>query len=321
MDQFMNVTGVNDLYCQRFFVNNVPFNPVDFNTTQTNTQQINYSSGTIPLTRISKNNYNILFIPQNPIPGAYNFISQPNDNIICTTVNANNEPTVLTITNQSSSKSGFRIKSDETEAYNLKVLDGGLKFSDNTVQTTAMTNTYLTNLIQTILNQNLATLVPVGTIMPYAGDLESNVPNGYFWCIGGLTTIEGSPNLFNVIGHKFSYGQYIYPGSYYLPDLRGAHLKGCSVSNIFSGKTTAINSVGNYQFNNVGSHAHLYKDRGSGSYKIANQSPAPGISPNVADDTDKDFWTDGNSYDSSTHVLSDPETRPNSVGINYIIKY
>jgi microcystin-dependent protein len=223
---------------------------------------------------------------------------------------------VLTITNQSSSKSGFRIKSDETEAYNLKVLDGGLKFSDNTVQTTAMTSTYLTNLIQTILNQNLATLVPVGTIMPYAGDLESNVPNGYFWCIGGLTTIAESPNLFNVIGHKFSNGQFIYAGSYYLPDLRGAYLKGCSYSNIWAGKTTSINAVGNIQNCNVGPHSHQYKDRG-----ISSKKAGDGLGTNVATPTDGMYYTEGITYDPDTRAQLDTETRPNSVGINYIIKY
>jgi hypothetical protein len=105
-----------------------------------------------------------------------------------------------------------------------------LKFADNTVQTTAMTSSYLTTFIQNVVNSmNLSNIVPIGTILAYGGEISAGCPDGYFWCIGGLTTISGSPNLFAVIGHRYSDGQYIYPDSYYLPDLRGAYLKGCAI--------------------------------------------------------------------------------------------
>jgi microcystin-dependent protein len=320
MDPLMNTSGINDLYCSRLFVNNISFNPTDFNNTQSNTQQIRYQSTPLKETRVVTNSSIITFIPEATLPGAYNNMCQYGDNIMCT-INPTNSAVLSLTTGSPTIKTGFRIKPTETEAYNLKVIDGGLKFSDNTVQTTAMTNTYLTSLIQTIINQSLTTLVPVGTIMAYGGDLTSNVPDGYFWCIGGLTTISASQNLFNLIGHKFAYGQTIYAGSYYLPDLRGAYLKGCSYSTMWAGKTTSINNVGDRQTNNVGTHAHQYKDRGSGTYKIVVQNPSPYTSTFVADDSDGNFWTDGLSYDPSTHVQSDSETRPNSIGINYIIKY
>jgi microcystin-dependent protein len=317
IDEFINVSGINDLFCNRLYVNNNAFNPVDFNNLKNECQMISFYNNPIQ-TRITKpsTGKGIYFCPDADTV-IYNPIVKAKDSVVLLANSLPDSEGALTLTNWSqSNKSGLRIKSNETEAYNLKILDGGLKFSDDTVQTTAMTNTYITNLIQTIVNQNLASLVPVGTIMAYSGDLDSNVPAGYFWCIGGLTTIEGSQNLFNVIGHKFSNGQYIYPGSYYLPDLRGAYLKGCQYSNIWSGATTSINAVGNIQTCNVGTHSHLYRDRGSGSKKAGD-----GIGSTVASASDGMYYTEGITYDPDTHVQLDTETRPNSIGVNYIIKY
>jgi hypothetical protein len=81
-----------------------------------------------------------IFAPDTTLGGIYNNIVQPGDSAIVFTGASDGGPGALTLTNQSPTKSGFRIKATETEAYNLKVLDGGVKFQDNTVQSTAFTS-------------------------------------------------------------------------------------------------------------------------------------------------------------------------------------
>jgi hypothetical protein len=74
-------------------------------------------------------------------------------------------------------------------------------------------------------------------------------------------------------------------------------------------------ATGEVQHQNVGWHAHTYVDRGEGSKSVSNVSGT-----SVANDTSNSFWTDGLSYDTTTHSQLDQENRPNCVGVNFIIK-
>lgn len=70
---------------------------------------------------------------------------------------------------------------------------------------------------QTLLNH--VSLVPVGTILPFAGTI---VPSGYLLCDGAEVLISKYPDLYNIIG--FTYKPAIYlkgAGTFALPDLRG----------------------------------------------------------------------------------------------------
>jgi microcystin-dependent protein len=323
IDQFSNVNGINDLRCNKLYISNSLINFNNYNTTVTNTQLINYSNNPQHHQSVIANSGGIIFMPS--INSSYNPMAQQNDNIIYP-ISVLSEP-ILSLTSLSGTKNGIRIKENETEAYNLKILDGGLKFQDNTVQTTAMTDTYLTNLIQSVVNQmTIIPQIPIGAIIPYGANyadattLSYPPPAGYLWCIGEMVSIDLYQNLFNVIGHNFLQGKSVLSGFFYLPELQGSYLKGCGESTLFS-QQKRMDYVGNYQEGNVGGHAHTYKDRGSGSYSIASQNPSPGTSTTIANDTDGMYWTDGKAYNSVTHIESDEENRPNSIGVNYIIKY
>lgn len=78
-----------------------------------------------------------LIIAPNASAGIYNSITQANDTLITARSDANDATLTLTTSHPSIVKSGIRIRQGVTEAYNLQVLDGGIKFADNTVQTTA----------------------------------------------------------------------------------------------------------------------------------------------------------------------------------------
>jgi microcystin-dependent protein len=124
--------------------------------------------------------------------------------------------------------------------------------------------------------------------------------------------------LFGVIGYKYSYGNTPLTGKFFLPDLRGAFLKGVDAPMLFP-SSTPITTVGGKQNGNVGNHAHTYKDRGSGNKVVIDS--AAGSSTTVANNSDGFYWTDGYSYDSITQTQLDAETRPNCIGVNYIIKF
>lgn len=78
-----------------------------------------------------------LIIAPSANAGVYNSITQANDTLITARSDANDATLTLTTSHPSIVKSGLRIRQGVTEAYNLQVLDGGIKFADNTVQTTA----------------------------------------------------------------------------------------------------------------------------------------------------------------------------------------
>lgn len=204
---------------------------------------------------------------------------------------------------------------------NNVILGAPLQFADGTIQTSAFTPSIASN-IQNVQNS----LVPTGTILPYAGrytDGQLNYfdpPDGYLWCDGVMTQIDLYPNLFNVIGHMFQNGQNVFEGFFFLPQLGGAFLKGVGENPLFT-NTQSISQVGGFQQANVGNHAHHYKDRGDGNYLIVAQDPSPPSATNIANNTDSMYWTDGYSYDSVSHAQSNRENRPNCVGVNYIIKY
>ena len=331
IDSFMNMSGVNDLYVQRIFFGGILFNPNDVNTLNNNinvlnndvnnlknkTSQIIYAdNGALQQTGILKqsNNRGVMIVPD-AIGGNYNDIVQLNDTAIVHVNNAPGAAGALTLTNWASTKSGIRIKSNETEAYNLKVLDGGLKFQDNSVQTTAMTESYLTSLIQNVVSQMPMLSVPVGTILPYGGLIA---PPGYYLCDGSSKSVSENLNLFNVIGHSFYVeGRTTILGHFTVPDLRGAYLKGCG-SNTMWEHTVPIVEPGWKQNANVGHHAHKYTDRGVNSRNVFTTTGSP---VSVVQPSNGNYWTDGLTYHSSSRVELDAENRPNSIGVNYIIKF
>jgi microcystin-dependent protein len=307
-----NITGVNDLYVQRIFFNNVHFNFNDYINLLLRTRNI-YSFNDNE-TSIEYNNGRFLFFPAASASTlSYNPIIKANDNALIGYNVSQINNNVLTIAAYSTSQSGIRLKNAEVELYKPKIMDS-LTFSDNTTQNTAMTDAYLTSLIQNVVNNMQLQLVPVGTIMAYSGD--SVAPTGYLFCQGSSVLISSYPELYGVVGNKYLYNNTIISGRFYLPDLRGAYLKGINAPMIFQ-NSTPMTVVGQKQEGNVGRHTHRYKDRGSGEIRVNY-----GNDDQIADNkTETFFLFDGNTYNSDTEALLDAENRPNSIGVYYIIKY
>jgi hypothetical protein len=100
--------------------------------------QLGYEPANERTTLLKPNGRGFIFAPDTSSGGIFSNIVQAGDSAF---VFYNGSlGSALTLTYESSTKSGFRIKATETEAYNLKVLDGGVKFQDNTVQSTAFTS-------------------------------------------------------------------------------------------------------------------------------------------------------------------------------------
>lgn len=66
-------------------------------------------------------------------------------------------------------------------------------------------------------NLSWEVLVPIGTIIQYAGD---TAPSGWLLCNGTQVSQTIYANLFAVVAHKFAYVPYT-SGQFYLPDFRG----------------------------------------------------------------------------------------------------
>ena len=88
-------------------------------------------------------------------------------------------------------------------------------------------------------------IVPVGTILPYAGDSDSTVPYGWYYCDGRALPISTHSELYGVIGTIWGT---THPTNFRLPDLRGRVLAGRTDSLTSSRLDSSITStsVGGY---------------------------------------------------------------------------
>jgi microcystin-dependent protein len=308
IDPFINMSGINDLYVQRIFFNNTLFDMAVYNATLTKTRLL--FSNTQNESSFQYNNGRIVFRPQSDV-GNYNNIAKAGDSLIIGSNSGNNSSiNALTMAtwNDLSNPGAIRITNTTTEIYKGKIMND-LTFNDNTVQTTAMTEAYITNLIQTVVNDMRVNIAPA-VIFSYLG---VDLPTGYLWCYGGLVQISQYQNLYNAILNKYQNGKPFISGYFYLPDLQGCFLKGIGDNSNFISNTPIINT-GDYQQGNVGSHVHQYKDQGIGTKTLGAGTN------NAAQPSSGLFFTEDGVYNSS-RVLLDAENRPNSMGVNYIIKF
>jgi microcystin-dependent protein len=158
--------------------------------------------------------------------------------------------------------------------------------------------------------------VPTGSIMPYVG---TDAPEGWVLCNGqSLTAITGAAALIEIVGDN-------------VPNLNGIFLKGTGVGRYSS--TTVPISLRNFQGNVIATHTSSGYTTTTGAHDhIYNDNERRNI-----DEEDDDYransfvgvnapiakWTDGSgahNHNVSTTYNGGIETRPNSYGVNYIIK-
>ncbi len=163
------------------------------------------------------------------------------------------------------------------------------------------------------------TLVPVGTIVPFAGD---TAPPGWILCHGTVLNRTTYADLFAVIGTRFgSTGG----DNFRTPDLRGVFLRGRDAGagrDPDRNSRTSLNGgatgdrVGSYQSDMLGSHRHSVPNDSTdydvnGNYKETNQNSLV-----ESKGSDENY-----SFNPGTGYTGGSETRPKNVSVNYIIKY
>jgi|TARA_B110000908_G_C10200045_1_gene424871 hypothetical protein len=158
--------------------------------------------------------------------------------------------------------------------------------------------------------------VPTGAVMPYTG---ATAPEGWVLCNGqSLTSITGAAALIAIVGNN-------------APRLEGLYLKGVGVD-AYSATNTPIGLRG-YQQSAIAQHTST----GNTNYAGEHQHQVPiGLHPRSFEGSSSGDWVYVSKTDKNATLLSDGagqhvhtvtvasgagiETRPNSYGVNYIIK-
>ncbi|BDD04237.1 phage tail protein [Aureibacter tunicatorum] len=161
--------------------------------------------------------------------------------------------------------------------------------------------------------------VPVGTIMPFAGD-KNKVPSGWLVCDGSSYSKTNSNyvNLFNTIGTNWGGDG----SNFNVPDLRGLFLRGVSDASgadpdrnnrsaIKTGGNTG-NKVGSYQADQFKSHNH-----GNGNYNLLLQRTGN----HTSDGQDNSSNEPDVVNTAAIQARGGNETRPRNAYVHYIIKY
>jgi microcystin-dependent protein len=119
---------------------------------------------------------------------------------------------------------------------------------------------YLDNVTSDIQAQLGGT--PAGIIQPFGG---TTAPTGYLACEGQLVSKTGFPDLWTAIGDTWGTST---ASSFYVPDLRGAFLRGTGTSGarqMANGSYYVGGSVGAYTTDQMQDHKHDFEGYGNGS--------------------------------------------------------
>ena len=158
-------------------------------------------------------------------------------------------------------------------------------------------------------------MVPAGMIGPFAGSVA---PIGWFGCDGSVKNRSDYPDLFNAIGtvwdtcyNPLDGSQYSAPSGlqFRLPDLRGTFLRGAGD---FADNTQDTTLAGFQSSQNL-SHVHIYRGLPSGA----------STTPNKIFNWTHTYSGSGTDemMDQGVTASGATESRPQNVGVKYIIKY
>jgi microcystin-dependent protein len=164
--------------------------------------------------------------------------------------------------------------------------------------------------LQTIL---LGTIVPVGTVVPFAGSLTSSIPEGWILCNGIAISRSVYSDLFQKIGTSHGYGDQL--TTFNLPDYRGRFLRGVANGSLNDPERAIRGAmalggavgdrVGSVQGDEFRSHTHEQAGRNQADFN----NPTRG------------FFADGVTPTGAFTLNSGgSETRPKNAYVNYIIK-
>lgn len=214
-----------------------------------------------------------------------------------------------------------KVQNINSNAYNQTYITGTTT-STTVVATEVQADEVTVNTIQIQQNINYKnksmnySFVPTGVIIPYAGNYNGTIPNGYLACYGAAVSKTTYADLWNIVTTKYNYGRTPPTGMFYLPDFRGMFLRGAGTHGVYtdvSGKSDA----GAYERQAVQQHGHKYY-RPEDSLRVGstNIGGASGWDNRTSEEI-----TEVDIYDEDNNVLTDNETRPHNISVVYIIKY
>jgi microcystin-dependent protein len=194
------------------------------------------------------------------------------------------------------------------------ILGAPLQFADATVQTTAMTTSYLTGVIQSVAGAMTSLLNPVGSVIAFAG---SSAPSGWLLCQGQLISKTTYASLWAIIGDTYLNGRSADASNFYIPDLREFYIKGAGQNFTDTKKYTYSggNALATFLDQEVLPHYHTYTDKGDGS---VNRASGPN---GAANDNTRTNNTNYAVYHPDGTVMASNENRPQTLVLNYIIKH
>lgn len=197
------------------------------------------------------------------------------------------------------------------------VESAGITLDQGTPFASGHDTTQLYDAIQAIVETavNAANILPVGSIVPFAGP-PVNIPAGWLECDGSILNRADFIELFDAIGTAWGTTSSL---DFRIPDLRGHFLRGLDGGTgidpqaalrtaKYAGGNTG-DAVGTYQSDDVGPHTHSYTIP-LGDNSNDNASPPAASNGSVV----------GINYVGTTASSSGLESRPKNASVIYIIR-
>lgn len=237
----------------------------------------------------------------------------------------------------------FRVNIEKTVGPSLKVNETGNVGIGTATPTSTLT-------VNGRIEDQTGFVMPVGSIMAWAGSSTAPTPKGWLRCDGSSVSRIEYADLYSVI--ETSWGNGDNSQEFRLPDLRGLFLRGAALgANVDPSVATRVaqytggaagDNVGSYQLDAVADHRHwVARATNAGSAPLEGRVLAgeaesiatnisngnPGVQPHAGDAWVYDlkgYNGDANAGASSGVIPLDvngPETRPRNVYVLYIIKY
>ena len=163
---------------------------------------------------------------------------------------------------------------------------------------------------------NITNIMPVGTILITAIPPTIAPSVGYLYCDGASVSISTYGNLYAILGNTYKYNKQEYSGYFYLPDMRQLFVRGSQQNETYPVNAQSV-PMGTYQGQSIQTHSHNFE-------KSGNESAGSGGLGSIT--VGSNSYTATKTSDMFDHVNnqiypSAAETRPESISMNYMIKY